>query len=122
MLRRSSLDFDRNHQTLNGLFKIELRFRSGHPEAPNSAAGVIQGRYPRSTHRSTFRNWGAERVAFPREVAEAVLAHAIGDKVEAAYRRGDLFEKRCRLMDEWARFCSTPVKSGKILPIRGVSE
>jgi integrase len=54
--------------------------------------------------RSSFRDWAAERTAFPREVAEQALAHTIGDKVEAAYRRGDLFEKRQRLMAGWAQF------------------
>jgi integrase len=54
--------------------------------------------------RSTFRDWAAETTAYPREVAEAALAHAIGDKVEAAYRRGDLFEKRRRLMEDWAEY------------------
>jgi integrase len=56
--------------------------------------------------RSTFHDWVAERTNFPREVAEAALAHTIDDKVEAAYRRGDLFEKRRRLMDAWAEFCA----------------
>ncbi len=60
--------------------------------------------------RSTFRDWAAERTAFAGEVAEAALAHAIGDKVEAAYRRGDLFEKRRRLMDAWGAYCATPAK------------
>jgi len=55
--------------------------------------------------RSTFRDWAAEQTNFPREVAEAALAHTIGDKVEAAYRRGDLFEKRRGLMAEWAQYC-----------------
>ncbi len=58
--------------------------------------------------RSTFRDWAAERTNYAREVAEAALAHTIGDKVEAAYRRGDLFEKRRRLMDAWAAYCFTP--------------
>lgn len=57
--------------------------------------------------RSTFRDWAAERTSFPAEVAEMALAHAVGDKVEAAYRRGDLVEKRRRLMVEWAKFCAT---------------
>lgn len=57
--------------------------------------------------RSTFRDWAAERTAFSREVAEAALAHTVGDKVEAAYRRGDLFEKRRRLMEAWARYCAS---------------
>ncbi len=58
--------------------------------------------------RSTFRDWAAERTNFPSEVAEMALAHAVGDKVEAAYRRGDLFERRRRIMAEWAKFCGTP--------------
>jgi hypothetical protein len=55
--------------------------------------------------RSTFRTWAAERTNFPREAIEAALA-PIGNKVEAAYQRGDLFEKRGRLMDAWTQFCS----------------
>jgi integrase len=55
--------------------------------------------------RSTFRDWAAEQTNFPREVAEAALAHTLKDKTEAAYRRGDLFMKRQRLMNEWAEFC-----------------
>ena len=58
--------------------------------------------------RSTFRNWCAEATAHPREVDEQALAHTLPDKVEAAYRRGDLLEKQRRLMDEWAAFCTTP--------------
>jgi integrase len=55
--------------------------------------------------RSTFRDWAAERTDFPNEVVEMALAHAVGDKTEAAYRRGDLFDKRRALMDSWAKFC-----------------
>jgi integrase len=62
--------------------------------------------------RSTFRDWCAEQTAFPAEVAEMALAHAVGDKVEAAYRRGDLFEKRRRLMDAWAGYCTRPAAPG----------
>lgn len=58
--------------------------------------------------RSTFRDWAAERSGFPGEVAEAALAHVVGDKVEAAYRRGDLFEKRRRLMEAWGAFATRP--------------
>jgi integrase len=68
--------------------------------------------------RSTFRDWSAERTNFPREVAEHALAHSLKDKVEAAYRRGDLFEKRRRLMDEWAKFCAQPNSAAKVVPIR----
>jgi len=55
--------------------------------------------------RSTFRDWAAETTNFPNEVCEMALAHTIPGKVESAYRRGDLFLKRRRLMDEWARYC-----------------
>lgn len=54
--------------------------------------------------RSTFRDWAAERTAYPGEMAEMALAHAVGDKTEAAYRRGDLFERRRAMMDAWATF------------------
>jgi len=56
--------------------------------------------------RSSFRDWCSERTNYPRDVAEMALAHAIGDKVEAAYRRGDLYEKRRKMMSEWATFCA----------------
>jgi integrase len=57
--------------------------------------------------RSTFRDWAAERTNFPSDIAEMALAHAIGSKVEAAYRRGDMFDRRRRMMAEWARFCAS---------------
>ena len=60
--------------------------------------------------RSTFRDWSAEQTAFPREVAEAALAHVVPDRVEAAYRRGDLLEKRRQLMEDWSVFCTSTQK------------
>jgi integrase len=54
--------------------------------------------------RSAFRDWVGERASFPRELAEAALAHLVGDAVERAYRRGDALEKRRELMETWARF------------------
>ena len=59
--------------------------------------------------RSSFRDWAAERTLYPNHVAEAALAHAVADKVEKAYRRTDLFEKRRRLMADWAAWCSRPM-------------
>ena len=56
--------------------------------------------------RSAFRDWAAERTTFPAEVAEMALAHTVSDKVEAAYRRGDLFQKRRQLAEAWANFCA----------------
>ena len=67
--------------------------------------------------RSTFRDWAAERTNFQRDVAEAALAHVIGDKVEAAYRRGDMLDKRRRLMVAWADFASKPQLAGSVVPI-----
>lgn len=69
--------------------------------------------------RSTFRDWAAERTAVPGEVAEMALAHAVGDQTEAAYRRGDLFEKRRELMSLWAKFIETPPAKGKVHNLRG---
>lgn len=69
--------------------------------------------------RSTFRDWAAERTSYPREVAEMALAHTIGDKVEAAYRRGELLDKRRRLMAEWAKYCGQAEKGqGSVVALR----
>lgn len=71
--------------------------------------------------RSAFRDWAAECTAFPHEVAEMALAHTIENKVERAYRRGDLFDKRRRLMDDWAKYCGKgAASSGSVTPIRKV--
>ncbi len=67
--------------------------------------------------RSSFRDWAAECTNFPREVAEIALAHQVGDETERAYQRGDLFEKRRKLMDAWAEFCAKPSLSGTVVPI-----
>lgn len=62
--------------------------------------------------RSTFRDWAAEVTTYPSEMAEIALAHRVGSKVELAYRRGDMIEKRRQMMDEWASFCTTQSDSG----------
>jgi len=67
--------------------------------------------------RSTFRDWASEMTAYSHEVQEMALAHVVGDKVEAAYRRGDLLEKRRRLMADWAEYCQAP-SSAAVIPIR----
>lgn len=69
--------------------------------------------------RSTFRDWAGETTAYPREVIEHALAHQLKDKAEAAYARGTLFEKRRRLMDDWAKYCRTAKKAegAKVVPI-----
>jgi integrase len=74
--------------------------------------------------RSAFSDWCAERTSFPAEVREMALAHAVGNKVEAAYRRGDLFQKRVQLAEAWARFCTTPPaqSTGKLVPFRAAAQ
>jgi integrase len=73
------------------------------------------------TARSAFRDWAAETTDYPNHVVEMALGHVVGSKVEAAYRRGDLFEKRRQLMNDWARYCEpTPVEQGRVVPIRQV--
>jgi len=66
--------------------------------------------------RSTFRDWASDCTSYSREVCEMALAHAVGNAVEAAYRRGDLFEKRRALMDDWQRHCETTAP-GNVLSI-----
>ena len=68
--------------------------------------------------RSSFRDWAAETTAFPNFVCEMALAHSVGEP-EDAYRRGELYEKRSKLMDAWGTYCATPTaKSGTVVPIR----
>jgi integrase len=70
--------------------------------------------------RSSFRDWAAERTAYPREVAESALAHVNGNRVEAAYLRTDMLDQRRRLMRDWASFCAKPAaKAGNVVPLRG---
>jgi len=67
--------------------------------------------------RSTFRDWAAECTGFPNEVVEMALAHVVEDKTEAAYRRGDLFVKRRKLMEAWAGYCGRPSGKSNVVPM-----
>lgn len=100
-------------------------FPGGHAGRPLSNMGMIMllrrmKRPDLTVHgfRSTFRDWSAEATDHPREVAEQALAHVLSDRVEAAYRRGDLFEKRRRLMDDWEKFCSRVAVIADVVPFR----
>jgi integrase len=79
------------------------------------------GRTDVTTHgfRSSFRDWAAECTNYPNHVVEMALAHAVGDKVEAAYRRGDLLAKRRQLAEAWAKYCTNPppVATGKTVVV-----
>ena len=68
--------------------------------------------------RSSFRDWAAERTSYPDVVVEMALAHTVGTKVQQAYRRTDLFDKRRQLMDQWATFCNMPAVAGEVVPLR----
>lgn len=70
--------------------------------------------------RSTFKDWCSEQTSYPNEMSEMALAHTVSDKVEAAYRRGDMREKRRRLMADWATYCESPpaTTKGNVVPIR----
>ena len=71
--------------------------------------------------RATFKTWASERTSFQNEIVEAALAHVVGSKVEQAYRRGDMFDKRRKLMQQWATFCTSPAVQeiqGNVTPIR----
>jgi integrase len=100
--------------------------RRGRPLSDTSLTAVLRRmkRNNVTTHgfRSSFRDWAAERTSYPREVAEMALAHTIENKVEAAYRRGDLYEKRRQLMAAWARYCARPEAAGNVTPMRRASE
>lgn len=89
-------------------YMFESPKREGEPLSNMTFLMILRrmGREDLTAHgfRSTFKDWASETTSYPREVTEMALAHAIGDKVEAAYRRGDLFEKRRNLMQEWADY------------------
>lgn len=95
--------------------------RKGQPLSDMSLSAVLR-RMERSDitvhgFRSAFRDWAAESTNYPSEMAEMALAHVVSNKVEAAYRRGDMLEKRRKMMTAWAKHCDT-TPSGDVVPIR----
>jgi integrase len=106
---------------------VFLGAKKGEPLSNMAMLALLRrmGRGDLTSHgfHSTFRDWAAETTDYQREVVEAALAHAIPDKVEAAYRRGDLFEKRRRLMSEWAEFCGrkAPTRTDQVVAMRGTN-
>jgi integrase len=120
----------RARQILDGLHhEGEYIFPGGRVGKPLSHMALLEtlrrmnrGNLTAHGFRSTFRDWVSECTGYQREIAEAALAHAIPNAVEAAYRRGDLFEKRKRLMAEWTTYCSTAAvktRPGGVVSIRG---
>jgi integrase len=101
--------------------------RTGDRMSPNALLALLKRmkRADVTVHgfRSAFRDWVGEETNFPNDLAELALAHKVADKVEAAYRRGTMFEKRRKLAEAWASYCAKPVaaKDGKIIPMRSAS-
>lgn len=102
-------------------------FAGSQPERPQSNMVFLMllrrmnlGHLTAHGFRATFKTWATERTNFPREVIEAALAHVAGDKIEAAYQRGDIFDKRLRLMTAWADYCGTkPATKVNVISMRG---
>jgi integrase len=112
-------------EIVGGLSNCDYLFagRDGGPLSNMAMLKMLErmGRDDVTVHgfRSTFRDWAAETTAYPNHVVEMALAHSVSDKVEAAYRRGDLFLKRRRLMEDWARYCGRAVmRSANVVAIR----
>lgn len=99
-------------------------FPGQQPSKPLSSMSLIAvlrrmklGHFTPHGFRSAFRDWCGECTSFPREVAEAALAHTLSDKTEAAYRRGDALEKRRKLMEAWANHCQ-PQSNKNVVALR----
>jgi integrase len=109
------------HETRTGEF-VFSGARRGKPISNMAMLMLLRrmGRGELTAHgfRSTFRDWAAERTNFPSKIAEMALAHVVSDKVEAAYRRGDLVAKRRQLMDAWGRYCTAPPAAGEVVALR----
>jgi integrase len=118
----------RRAMELAGKGSAAFLFPGQHPEKPiNTMAMRLMlerlgyGDFTVHGFRSSFRDWAAERTNYQNHVVEQALAHAIGNAVERAYRRGDLFDKRRQLMNAWAEFCtSAPVQKSQsnVTPLR----
>jgi integrase len=111
-------------QQMKEIRESEFIFRGGKKGKPLSNMAMLavlkrmqRGELTAHGFRSSFRDWAAERTNFPHEVAEMALAHTVGDKVEAAYRRGDLLQKRRQIMDTWARFCESTRSQAEVVQI-----
>lgn len=101
-------------------------FQGQKPKTPISNMAMLQalrgykgGGLTVHGFRSSFRDWAGEKTEFPRELAEAALAHVVGDAAEKAYRRGDALERRRPLMEAWATYCIPPVRSAEIFTLEG---
>jgi integrase len=125
-LSARAVELLRSLPTEEGNRHVFIGPRAGSGLSNMSLTAVLRrmGRRDITVHgfRSSFRDWAAETTHHPNHVVEMALAHVVGDKVEAAYRRGDLLSKRRQLAESWARYCMNPAPAGHVVPMRkGVS-
>lgn len=119
---------DRAVQILSGLPRTgDFVFRAAKSDRPISSSAMLElvrgmRGHGATVHgfRSTFGDWANEQTSYPNEMCEIALAHVVSDKTEAAYRRGDMLEKRRRLMADWAAYCEREPREGadNVTPIR----
>ena len=100
---------------------------AGKPISDRAMRDIVRGMRGKGAtvhgFRSTFRDWAAELTSYPNEMCEIALAHVVSDKTESAYRRGDMMEKRRRLMADWAAFCGQPPSArANVVSIREVAK
>lgn len=91
--------------------------RTGSPMSDMSLTMLLRRIHPGITahgFRSSFRDWAAEQTTYPGEMAEMALAHTVGNKIEAAYRRGDMFERRHQMMQDWATWCDPKTRDNVV--------
>ena len=103
------------HDLFGGTGRLFPGMKKGRPLSDVALSKTVKGLgFPVDVHgfRTSFRTWAQDKTTFPREVAEACLAHLVGSEVERAYSRSDLFDKRRRLMDAWAAYVGSEVKRG----------
>jgi integrase len=119
-LSKPALAVLRNLYRMDGNPFVFPGARKGRPLSNMAMLQWLRGmRPPLTVHgfRSTFRDWAAESTSFPREIAEAALAHLVGNEVERAYQRGDLFEKRRKLMKGWADYCGRVQTAAEVIQL-----
>jgi integrase len=118
-LTEAALDLLRKQARIEGEELVFPNYRGGplSDMAMTQTCRRLGGKCVPHGMRSTFRDWVAERTNYPGELAEMQLAHAIGNRVEAAYRRGDMFEKRRAMMNAWAAFVAIPEVKGDVVSI-----
>lgn len=118
-LSKSALELLKGLPRVAGSDLLFIAPRNGMISDATMSAVLKRMQAPAVPHgfRSTFRDWASEVSPYPSEMAEMALAHTVGDKVEAAYRRGDLFMKRVIMMEDWAKFCATERPQSAVVPI-----